>query len=132
MQLLRQRKRINYLQTIILHGLKPDQVKLMVDKTHVKRRVMNKNFGIFYERQKFSANFLEQRFITQKFLSQPMYSQCTLVAFTPGVEVAMKMTTGQTPITYFNRRYLDNAMSLCRIQAGCFSIKKYVAHNLSG
>jgi hypothetical protein len=44
------------------------------------------------------------------------------------VEIAMKMSAGQPPVINFHAPYLDNPMSLLRIEPGGFRIKYYLSH----
>ena len=101
-----------------------DQFKLMVDKTNIKRCVVNDQLRTIGKRQQVIGNFRKTRLVTQKFFGNTVNLQRTLLYVALRIEVDMVLTACQLPVNQFQCADFNDAVTLPGVKTGGFSINR--------
>ena len=94
----------------------------MVEKGNVEPGVVNDDVGALHEADKFVNDLGEQRLVAEKRPTQPVNLKGTVVDLTLGVDVFVKVTTGQFAVYHLDRTDLDHPVALLGLEPGRFRI----------
>src|SRR5690554_4665526 len=100
----------------------------MINKAHVKRRIMNHQLGAMDELNKLIHNLLKYGLILQKLVGNAVNFNGFLFHHALRINVNMKRPPRQLAPNQLQRTNFNNAMPLGRIKASGFSIKYDLSH----
>ena len=87
------------------------------------------NSAPFDELQKAGRDIAELRLVLQTLIGQAVHRHRARLDLALGIEVAMKAPQRHLAPLQFDRRQLDDAMALLRVQPGRFGIHHDSSHN---
>ena len=105
-----------------------DQGKLVVEEAHVKRSVMNNQLCALDEFEKLIGDFSKTRLAHQEFIGNAVDANGAFVTFTVGLQIHVKMATGQTAPHQLDATDLDHPVAVGDRHTGGFGIEYNTTH----
>ena len=102
---------------------KPQEGKFCIEEGHVEARIVDDERRIADEIEKVLRDRCEDRFVPQKCSRKPVYGLGLLRHVALRVDVDMECAAGRQVIEKFERADFNDAVAVCRVKPGGFSIE---------
>ena len=125
-----QRQRIDHLTHMAGKARLFDQLQLVVEKAHVKRRIVDDDFVRPLDKvEKLLRHIGKYGLVCQKFGRDAVHRLCPCVNVSLGVEVQVQIMPCGLAIDQFHTADFDDAVAFGHFQPGGFGIEKDLTHD---
>ena len=100
----------------------------MIDKSHIKRRIMNDEFSTFDELKEAIKNISKQRFVGEELTGDTVHLKRPIITLSLRVHVLVQLPFGQLSINNLDAADFQNSMSELNLKSRGLCIQYYLTH----
>ena len=99
-----------------------EKLQLVVNKTNVKRRIMDNDLGVPNKVDKIGRDVAKTRLVREELIADTVNVQSSWVDASIGLQILMKAALRQATVDNFPATNLNNPMALQRIEPSGFGV----------